>query len=81
MESLRVTLQGYDGAVWIVPADAVTRQYLADSIGGYADIALKTATGRDDVNGRIDYHNLQPPPGSLELSCAYREGEVVLSRR
>ncbi len=80
MESLRVTLQGYDGPVWIVPVDAPTKQYLADAIGGYADIALKTATGRDEVNGRIDYHNLEPPPGSLKLSCAYRDGKVLLSR-
>ena len=80
MESLRVTLQGYDGPVWIVPADAVTQQYLADSIGGYADIALKTATGRDEVSGSIDYHNLEPPPGALKLSCAYREGHVLLNR-
>ena len=81
MESLRVTLQGYDGPVWIVPADAVTQQYLADAVGGYADVALKTATGRFEVNGQIDYHNQEPPKGALTLTCAYRNRKVVLGRQ
>ncbi len=80
VRTLRVTLKDYEGPVWIVPADTVTHQYLADSVGGYADVVLKSAAQRYEVNGMIDYHNQEPPPGALRLSCAYRNGSVVLTR-
>jgi hypothetical protein len=80
IKGMRVSLDGYSGPVSISPADTATAQFLADSVGGYADLALKMATGRYEVNGIIDYANEGSAATVLRLKCAYRNGKVVLTR-
>jgi hypothetical protein len=80
MSALRAELTGYEGPVSIHPDDPATAQLLTDSVGGYGDFALKMATGRDEINGRIDYDDRDPSPNALKLGCAYRAGVVELTR-
>jgi hypothetical protein len=73
------TLEGYNGTVVIVPADASTAQFMADSIGGYGDLALKMATGRYEVNGAIGSAAVAESERARRLVCLYRNGRVQLT--
>jgi len=77
---LRSTLESYTGPVALVPADPATSQLLRDSIGGYADLLLKMATERYEVNGFIQYARDPIPEGVLKIACEYRNRRVLLSR-
>jgi hypothetical protein len=80
MSALSEAIGSYSGSVVILPADDFTKQFLADSVGGYGDLALKMAAGRSEVNGTIDYNHDSVPSGALRLVCSYEKGHVSLTR-
>jgi hypothetical protein len=75
---LRSALDGYTGPVVIVPGSPVAAQFLLDSVGGYGDLVLKMATGRNEVNGMVLYGREVSPLGALHIRCDYVNGELQL---
>jgi hypothetical protein len=77
---LRQSLKDYNGAVVVVPDDPITSEFLCNTVGGYADLVLKMATGRYEVNGFIDYNHDNQSSEALRLDCKYQNGRLFLTR-
>jgi hypothetical protein len=80
VSGLRQSLKDYNGAVVVVPDDLMTSEFLSATAGGYADLVLKMATGRYEVNGSIDYNHDSKPSDALRLDCKYQNGRLFLTR-
>jgi hypothetical protein len=80
LSGLRQSLEDYNGAVVVVPDDPATSEFLSATAGGYADLVLKMATGRYEVNGTIDYNHDTKPSEALRLHGTYRNGRLFLTR-
>src|SRR4029079_2880221 len=68
----------FSGVLALVPDDPDTERLLRDSVGGYLNVALKVMLGRGDIGGAIAYNGERPIENRLQLTCRYRDREVLL---
>jgi hypothetical protein len=71
-------LKSYRGAILLHPADATTEQLLRTAVR-YVPLLVPFATGRSDLVARASYDPAGGSAYELVMSCAYRNGRVVLT--
>ena len=73
-------LENRETPVTLVPADAETRRFLQDAIGGYLDVVMRHALGPQRYSASVEYQGGVDESVGLRLLCRYGENRLILRR-